>query len=604
MPDEQQDRATRAPLITAFEIENFKGIGRSVRVDLRPVTLLFGSNSAGKSTILHALCYAHEILSHRSVDARKTELGGDQIDLGGFHNFVHGHDRAWTVRLRFELNLEGWRVPEPLLKNMRRELEPDDALVDAWADRFDCAGLVRSGWVELAVAWSGSSESPALAGYEVGVDELLVGRIRADDLGDIALELNWGHRLFDCLNQGPDCLHGTVRLRYPLPAWEEVLGVDLAPEIDPVEANVDGPNWHVFQALISGPLVGVGDTLRNELAKLRYVGPVRELHPRTDVESGMPDRGAWCDGSAAWSRLLHHDAAAYPPVADPLDDVNDWLARADRLDTGYRLRRRSTVELDADEPPVSLIRLHERLVGEYGNEDGAVDFGKSRRKLAEIFAPLALCDPDDFESRITPGRDDEGRAASLEGSDQDKTSTEIVIEFARKQYRAMVELVGFITALEGGRRPSDVKALVRAIAAARSRTTLQLLTVGSELPVRTSDIGVGISQLLPVVVAVLDPNRPTITAIEQPELHVHPRLQVELGDLFAQQAVKGGILLIETTANTSCCGSCGACGRRTTVRCPLVLPSCGRRMLPCSSSSRMAARPWSGKCRSTNAANW
>ena len=173
----------RAPLITAFEIENFKGIGRSVRVDLRPVTLLFGSNSAGKSTILHALCYAHEILSHRSVDARKTELGGDQIDLGGFHNFVHGHDRAWTVRLRFELNLEGWRVPEPLLKNMRRELEPDDALVDAWADRFDCAGLVRSGWVELAVAWSGSSESPALAGYEVGVDELLVGRIRADDLG-------------------------------------------------------------------------------------------------------------------------------------------------------------------------------------------------------------------------------------------------------------------------------------------------------------------------------------------------------------------------------------------------------------------------------------
>ena len=39
-----------------------------MRVDLRPITLLFGNNSAGKSTIIQALCYAHEILSHRNVD--------------------------------------------------------------------------------------------------------------------------------------------------------------------------------------------------------------------------------------------------------------------------------------------------------------------------------------------------------------------------------------------------------------------------------------------------------------------------------------------------------------------------------------------------------
>ena len=39
------------PLITAVEIENFKGIGRPVRIELRPITLLFGRNSAGKSTV-------------------------------------------------------------------------------------------------------------------------------------------------------------------------------------------------------------------------------------------------------------------------------------------------------------------------------------------------------------------------------------------------------------------------------------------------------------------------------------------------------------------------------------------------------------------------
>ena len=91
---ERKRSAAGNRLITAVEIENFKGIGRPMRIDLRPITLLFGNNSAGKSTVLHALCYAHEILNHRDVDAPTTELGGDRIDLGGFRNFVHAHDPA------------------------------------------------------------------------------------------------------------------------------------------------------------------------------------------------------------------------------------------------------------------------------------------------------------------------------------------------------------------------------------------------------------------------------------------------------------------------------------------------------------------------------
>ena len=116
---------TKSPLISAVEIENFKGIGRPVRIDLRPITLLFGRNSAGKSTVLHALCYAHEILSHRNVDAHKTELGGDQVDLGGFRNFVHAHDLTRKVRLRFELNLEDWEVPRPLYERLLAEYYDD-----------------------------------------------------------------------------------------------------------------------------------------------------------------------------------------------------------------------------------------------------------------------------------------------------------------------------------------------------------------------------------------------------------------------------------------------------------------------------------------------
>ena len=166
----------RSPLITAVEIENFKGIGGPVRIELRPVTLLFGRNSAGKSTVLHALCYAHEVLSHRNVDAHRTDLGGDQIDLGGFRRFVHRHDRKRSVRFRFELklrdrelpDLDGWGTHVPVM------LPTGDIPL---VEERDLLGDAEAGWLELSVGWNGERSEPIVSRYEVGVDGLLLGRI-------------------------------------------------------------------------------------------------------------------------------------------------------------------------------------------------------------------------------------------------------------------------------------------------------------------------------------------------------------------------------------------------------------------------------------------
>ncbi|MCK4786788.1 MAG: AAA family ATPase, partial [Desulfobacteraceae bacterium] len=50
------------------------------------------------------------------------------------------------------------------------------------------------------------------------------------------------------------------------------------------------------------------------------------------------------------------------------------------------------------------------------------------------------------------------------------------------------------------------------------------------------DVGIGISQVLPVLVtAYASSNK--IIAIEQPEIHLHPALQAELGDVFAESAL-------------------------------------------------------------------
>ncbi len=494
-----------APLITAIEIENFKGIGRPVRIDLRPITLLFGRNSAGKSTVLHALCYAHEILSHRNVDAHKTDLGGDQIDLGGFRRFVHGHDLKRSVRLRFELDLYGWILPE--LGGTYEAI--------GWSPpvELETASLedAETGWLELRVTWSTKQDKPTVSDYEVGVDGQTVGHIQASASGGMATLLaNPSHPLFgyEVDRERSDTPSGVVgQVREDSGAEPHVPGLrpmkvlvapsSALPSLDQhlwirTDETLGRESRHLYFDM-SRLLAGIGSLLRDELARFRYLGPLRELHPRTVVERERLVPGRWADGSAAWDLLnvraqdtLSRIALDFPDRrkrnrAMVIPRVSDWLSRKDRLDTGYELRVRNAVELPANTPLVGVL---------------------NKGVLGELWAAI------------------EAKQAKVSGAESPG-------EIVRKA------------------SPQQIDALADGIADAPVRREVQLIaTTGIDL--RTSEIGVGISQLLPVVVAALDPDRPKVTAIEQPELHVHPRLQVELGDLFAEQVTGGRVFLIET----------------------------------------------------------
>jgi len=50
------------------------------------------------------------------------------------------------------------------------------------------------------------------------------------------------------------------------------------------------------------------------------------------------------------------------------------------------------------------------------------------------------------------------------------------------------------------------------------------------------DVGYGVSQVLPVVVEVFERSQRTCFLIQQPEIHLHPRAQAALGDLFYELA--------------------------------------------------------------------
>jgi len=77
--------------------------------------------------------------------------------------------------------------------------------------------------------------------------------------------------------------------------------------------------------------------------------------------------------------------------------------------------------------------------------------------------------------------------------------------------------------------------------------TLQLKDERNGADVSFRDIGLGTSQMLPIVISALS-NRNKLIAIEQPEIHLHPALQAELGDLFIESALgeNGNHFILET----------------------------------------------------------
>ena len=93
--------------ITSITIENFKGISNAVEIPIRPITLLFGKNSSGKSTVLQALRYHYsfrdielEILRGNEPDSQIEMAGGHNIDLTDFRSLVHRNDLNQKMRVR------------------------------------------------------------------------------------------------------------------------------------------------------------------------------------------------------------------------------------------------------------------------------------------------------------------------------------------------------------------------------------------------------------------------------------------------------------------------------------------------------------------------
>jgi hypothetical protein len=446
-------------LLTAIEIENFKGIGERVRLELKPITLLFGPNSAGKSTILQALHYAREIFERRNLNADKTMAGGQFVDLGGFLNVVHGHDPLREIKLAFELDLRKISLPtyyNP--KGLRKVVDYEE---------LEFAQNIESAKVSISVAMKSFREEITylVTDYAVEINGEPLARLSTPTLrsGTVLTDINYRHPVFanleimghlaaiaDHEKQGYETNVGIVFSELAveqaidsLPRWKQCLSLATLADPEVVEAATrEFAEAMVaflddFNPMMSQLIVGPGEILLKCLQNFRYLGPIREIPPRNYQPPSSPDPSRWASGLAAWDWLA---SASDKEV----QRVSDWLSQEDRLNTGVELVRKQNKRLD----------MSDRLV---------VD-------------------------------------------------------------------------LMTGRAFDEAEDTRLALHNVPTETQMMLFSQTKNLLLLPHDVGIGISQILPVIVAAMGEEQ-RLVMIEQPELHVHPRLQAELGDLLIETAL-------------------------------------------------------------------
>jgi hypothetical protein len=484
-------------MLNSLEIVNVKGIARRQRIDFRPLTLLFGANSAGKSTIIQTLLYLHELLERGSADVDRTDLGGDVLELGGFARLVHRHEIDRRVVLRAEFETPG------SLERFGRDL--------ADFPFPDLDDQVESAWLELTVRFR---RTPTFRGPVV--DRAVIG-VNGDTTPLVSLDIGTS------LREG-DPLQARINLGHPL----------LATEVD--DSAIAGGVGRQLPLLDAGrgaqlPL----DTRQPPAAVVEQweqiaIPKAIERESKAEEEPRDEERGDRPDPQEVWAKadprlspafaLFRSRLSALPPVNDPLRVIS----------VGDESLKKTLI--------AAQVRTFLEMI-----VLGTTSQLESFLRDAIYIGPLRAVPSRGFlyqhTGRITTWAD------GLAGWDlllADRLN--LVAETNRWLRRLgtgcqIVVQQLFDPDAEAEELTDDhVDKSVRRL----------LLDTGAGSRVLPSEVGAGVSQIIPVVVAALE-GRAGLTLVEQPEIHVHPAVQVGLGDLLIDAITREGnrrMLLVET----------------------------------------------------------
>ncbi len=78
--------------VTAFRLQNFMGFEDTRWIELRPITLIFGRNSSGKSALLRALLLLRQSLNSPDGEHPLVFSAEDGFDFGDYQTMVRDND--------------------------------------------------------------------------------------------------------------------------------------------------------------------------------------------------------------------------------------------------------------------------------------------------------------------------------------------------------------------------------------------------------------------------------------------------------------------------------------------------------------------------------
>ncbi|TGK41273.1 AAA family ATPase [Leptospira andrefontaineae] len=106
-------------MIKSWNIRNFKSIAEESKLEFSPLTIFVGANSSGKSTIIQSLLIAIQTMQSQ-VQARSVVLNGHIVRLGSFEDIVSNFDKNGDITIGFEIEPNFFSKEYPGLIYSRR----------------------------------------------------------------------------------------------------------------------------------------------------------------------------------------------------------------------------------------------------------------------------------------------------------------------------------------------------------------------------------------------------------------------------------------------------------------------------------------------------
>jgi predicted ATPase len=553
--ESQLARLPRQTGITAITIENFKGFSTRVNVPLRPITLLFGANSAGKSTILQALHYVRELLDRNNANPDHTLLGGEAIEMGGFRNLVHKHDLKREIRICVEITPTDDGVPT--LEEILELTDQEDS-----QEHLNINSQVRTVALELASRWDLGREEGWFSECKYLLNGEAVVTIRKPKPESLPVieEIQYFHPALLALDESlvelkKLCEQEMVRFRSELvkKLFDSFCNRS---RTAPPHFGFDVVRSDTGEVVIKrGQMIDrdLINRLVENLPEVACAPNAEELLPpgRVEIEQAVKQfqerQHEVLKGCGFFPLIqLSGQVSPSPSFVRPLpfppsalgDEGQPYWATINQIVIGITALVHRHLDGFRYIGPIRAIpdRHHESPQVEdparWSSGLGAWDLllrhydraqGKGDAFVEEV-------------SRWFENKDRLGLGYRIEVTGLRSVAEDSLLMNHLKLLQTQYD----------ERSQHDFREIVlNPLQSAPQTPRIRIVDTRTGTEVGPKDIGMGVAQALPILVGALDSRSPFL-AVEQPELHLHPAAQARLGDLFISAAKSGRQFILET----------------------------------------------------------